>query len=196
MVVSGTAFAVVFRGVPLPFLFCYHMVTEHECRPSYWHKALEEHRLAAVKGIDRNGPDITAGARINDGFHDIFTTWHHRFSWFHNSQLLSLNYIHDTIESKVNLSLIEGVWQNRHLTFAVWFDFLSMCFLLSFHQGPECKKSNRRWLFSQRRSLMSLHTLLVLAALVAGVLILVMPKMLHYIVAAWLILYGIIGFIR
>jgi hypothetical protein len=48
----------------------------------------------------------------------------------------------------------------------------------------------------KRRSLMSLHTLLVLAALVAGVLILVMPKMLHYIVAAWLILYGIIGFVR
>jgi hypothetical protein len=43
---------------------------------------------------------------------------------------------------------------------------------------------------------MSLHTLLLLAALIAGVLILVMPKMLHYIVAAWLILYGIIGFVR
>jgi hypothetical protein len=44
---------------------------------------------------------------------------------------------------------------------------------------------------------MSVHvTLLPLLALLAGVLILVMPKMLHYIVAAWLIVYGIIGLVR
>jgi len=43
---------------------------------------------------------------------------------------------------------------------------------------------------------MSLHILLALAALVAGVLILVMPKMLHYIVAAWLIVYGVIWLVR
>lgn len=44
---------------------------------------------------------------------------------------------------------------------------------------------------------MSLHvTLLPLLALLAGILILVMPKMLHYIVAAWLIVYGIIGLVH
>jgi hypothetical protein len=44
---------------------------------------------------------------------------------------------------------------------------------------------------------MSLHvTLLPLLALLAGIFILVMPKMLHYIVAAWLIVYGIIGLVR
>jgi len=43
---------------------------------------------------------------------------------------------------------------------------------------------------------MSLHiTLLPLVALVAGVLILVMPKMLHYIVAGWLILYAIVNLV-
>lgn len=43
---------------------------------------------------------------------------------------------------------------------------------------------------------MSLHmTLLPLMALVAGVLILVMPKMLHYIVAGWLILYAIVNLV-
>jgi hypothetical protein len=43
---------------------------------------------------------------------------------------------------------------------------------------------------------MSLHfTLLPLFALVAGVLILVMPKMLHYIVAGWLILYAIVNLV-
>jgi hypothetical protein len=31
--------------------------------------------------------------------------------------------------------------------------------------------------------------------LVAGVLILVMPKMLHYIVAGWLILYAIVNLV-
>ena len=43
---------------------------------------------------------------------------------------------------------------------------------------------------------MSLQALVALAALVAGVLILVMPKMLQYIVAAWLIVYGIIWLVR
>lgn len=44
---------------------------------------------------------------------------------------------------------------------------------------------------------MSIHyALLQLLALLAGILILVMPKMLHYIVAAWLIVYGIIGLVR
>jgi hypothetical protein len=85
---------------------------------------------------------------------------------------------------------------NHLLTFDKRFDLLSVRFSHRFTKGLSAKKSNRRWLVSQRRLLMSLHTLLVLAALVAGVLILVMPKMLHYIVAAWLILYGIIGFVR
>lgn len=34
-----------------------------------------------------------------------------------------------------------------------------------------------------------------LLAILAGVLILVMPKMVHYIIAIYLILYGIIAFI-
>jgi Protein of unknown function (DUF3096) len=43
---------------------------------------------------------------------------------------------------------------------------------------------------------MSLQALVAVAALVAGIVILVMPKMLHYIVAAWLIVYGIIWLVR
>jgi hypothetical protein len=41
---------------------------------------------------------------------------------------------------------------------------------------------------------MSIHVLQPLLALLAGILILVMPKMLHYIVAVYLIIYAIIGF--
>ncbi|MCJ7663278.1 MAG: DUF3096 domain-containing protein [Desulfobacterales bacterium] len=41
---------------------------------------------------------------------------------------------------------------------------------------------------------MSIHYLQPLFALIAGILILVMPKMLHYIVAVYLIVYAIIGF--
>jgi hypothetical protein len=40
---------------------------------------------------------------------------------------------------------------------------------------------------------MSINYLQALFALIAGILILVMPKMLHYIIAIWLILYGIIS---
>lgn len=44
---------------------------------------------------------------------------------------------------------------------------------------------------------MSMHvTLQPLLALLAGILILVMPKMLHYIVAVYLIIYAIIGLVR
>lgn len=44
---------------------------------------------------------------------------------------------------------------------------------------------------------MSLHiSLQPLLALVAGVLVLVMPKMIHYIVGAYLIVIAIIGFLR
>jgi hypothetical protein len=37
------------------------------------------------------------------------------------------------------------------------------------------------------------HALVPLLALIAGILILIMPKMLHYIVAIYLILYGIVS---
>lgn len=44
---------------------------------------------------------------------------------------------------------------------------------------------------------MSIHiTLQPLLALIAGIMILVMPKMLHYIVAAYLIAYAIVGLVR
>jgi hypothetical protein len=41
---------------------------------------------------------------------------------------------------------------------------------------------------------MSIHYLQYMFALIAGILILVMPKMLHYIIAVYLIIYAIIGF--
>lgn len=44
---------------------------------------------------------------------------------------------------------------------------------------------------------MNLHiTLEPLLSLAAGVLILVMPKFLNYIVAAYLIIYGLVGILR
>jgi len=41
--------------------------------------------------------------------------------------------------------------------------------------------------------MVNIDVLLPLLALIAGILILVMPKMLHYIVAIYLILYGIVS---
>ena len=41
--------------------------------------------------------------------------------------------------------------------------------------------------------MININVLLPLLALIAGILILVMPKMLHYIVAIYLILYGIVS---
>ena len=41
--------------------------------------------------------------------------------------------------------------------------------------------------------MVNINVLLPLLALIAGILILVMPKMLHYIVAIYLILYGIVS---
>jgi hypothetical protein len=41
--------------------------------------------------------------------------------------------------------------------------------------------------------MVNISVLLPLLALIGGILILVMPKMLHYIVAIYLILYGIIS---
>jgi hypothetical protein len=41
--------------------------------------------------------------------------------------------------------------------------------------------------------MVNITVLLPLLALIAGILILVMPKMLHYIVAIYLILYGIVS---
>lgn len=41
--------------------------------------------------------------------------------------------------------------------------------------------------------MVNIPVLLPLLALIAGILILVMPKMLHYIVAIYLILYGIVS---
>jgi hypothetical protein len=41
--------------------------------------------------------------------------------------------------------------------------------------------------------MINIHVLVPLLALVAGILILIMPKMLHYIVAIYLILYGIVS---
>ena len=41
--------------------------------------------------------------------------------------------------------------------------------------------------------MINISVLIPLLALIAGILILVMPKMLHYIVAIYLILYGIIS---
>lgn len=41
--------------------------------------------------------------------------------------------------------------------------------------------------------MINIHVLVPLLALIAGILILIMPKMLHYIVAVYLILYGIIS---
>ena len=41
--------------------------------------------------------------------------------------------------------------------------------------------------------MVNIDNLLPLLALIAGILILVMPKMLHYIVAIFLILYGIVS---
>jgi hypothetical protein len=44
---------------------------------------------------------------------------------------------------------------------------------------------------------MSIHvSLQPLLALIAGILILVMPKMLHYIIACYLIVYAIIGLVH
>ena len=52
---------------------------------------------------------------------------------------------------------------------------------------------NKNW----RRCHMSIHlTLQPLLALIAGILILVMPKMLHYIIAIYLIVIAIIGLVR
>ena len=42
-------------------------------------------------------------------------------------------------------------------------------------------------------SMVNISVLLPLLALIAGILILIMPKMLHYIIAIYLILYGIIN---
>jgi hypothetical protein len=48
----------------------------------------------------------------------------------------------------------------------------------------------------QRRNTMNLHlTLGPIVALIAGILILLMPKMLNYIVAIYLILVGILGLV-
>jgi hypothetical protein len=41
--------------------------------------------------------------------------------------------------------------------------------------------------------MINIAVLVPLLALIAGILILIMPKMLHYIVAVYLILYGIIS---
>jgi hypothetical protein len=41
--------------------------------------------------------------------------------------------------------------------------------------------------------MVNINVLLPLLALIAGILILVIPKMLHYIVAIYLILYGIVS---
>ena len=41
--------------------------------------------------------------------------------------------------------------------------------------------------------MVNINVLVPLLALIAGILILVMPKMLHYIVAIYLILYGIVS---
>ena len=41
--------------------------------------------------------------------------------------------------------------------------------------------------------MVNINVLLPLLALIAGILILVMPKMLHYIVAIYLILFGIVS---
>ncbi|MBN1254982.1 MAG: DUF3096 domain-containing protein [Deltaproteobacteria bacterium] len=41
--------------------------------------------------------------------------------------------------------------------------------------------------------MINIAVLIPLLALIAGILILIMPKMLHYIVAVYLILYGIIS---
>jgi hypothetical protein len=41
--------------------------------------------------------------------------------------------------------------------------------------------------------MVNINVLLPLLALIAGILILVMPKMLHYVVAIYLILYGIVS---
>ena len=41
--------------------------------------------------------------------------------------------------------------------------------------------------------MINIHVLVSLLALIAGILILIMPKMLHYIVAVYLILYGIVS---
>jgi hypothetical protein len=44
-----------------------------------------------------------------------------------------------------------------------------------------------------RVSMININVLVPLLALIAGILILIMPKMLHYIVAVYLILYGIVS---
>lgn len=41
--------------------------------------------------------------------------------------------------------------------------------------------------------MINIHVLVPLLALIAGILILIMPKMLHYIIAIYLILYGIVS---
>lgn len=41
--------------------------------------------------------------------------------------------------------------------------------------------------------MININVLVPLLALIAGILILIMPKMLHYIVAVYLILYGIVS---
>jgi UPF0716 family protein affecting phage T7 exclusion len=52
-------------------------------------------------------------------------------------------------------------------------------------------------LVSERSGYMTVYAVLQpLLALVAGILILIMPKILNYVVAIYLILYGLLGLIR
>jgi threonine/homoserine efflux transporter RhtA len=66
---------------------------------------------------------------------------------------------------------------------------MRLCCLL--HKGPEHRGKKKK------EDSMSIHvSLQPLLALLAGILILVMPKMLHYIIAVYLIIYAIIGLVR
>jgi hypothetical protein len=80
MVVCSAVFAVAFSGVPCPFLFCYHMVAEHDRRPGHRHEAPEEICLTVVEVLDRNGPHVAAGKRFDYGLHDIFGIARHLLS--------------------------------------------------------------------------------------------------------------------
>jgi len=59
----------------------------------------------------------------------------------------------------------------------------------------ECRRANGAEFISQRRFLMQLTVAHIapLTALVAGILILIIPRLLNYIVAIYLILVGLVG---
>jgi hypothetical protein len=78
MIVRSAVLTAVFRGIPLPFLFSFHMVAEHDCRQGLRHEAVDEFCLTPIEVRNRDGPHITAGEWLYNGLHDIFAIGRHR----------------------------------------------------------------------------------------------------------------------